>query len=89
MRERSIIAYVRFAVSGPCQYGTGLSSSPLYFSYFSCLVGPEAHCGNAVQAQRPDIPIIRERVRVVKGAECPLLGALVDAVPYRVDGSSL
>ncbi|GJT59401.1 hypothetical protein Tco_1002934 [Tanacetum coccineum] len=53
MRERSIITYVRFAVSGLCQYGTGLSSGPLYFSYFSCLVGPGVHCDNAVQARRP------------------------------------
>nr|GEY88618.1 hypothetical protein [Tanacetum cinerariifolium]GEZ53314.1 hypothetical protein [Tanacetum cinerariifolium] len=44
--------HVRLAFSGPCQHEIGLSSG---LSYFSCLVGPGAHCDNTVQTQRPGI----------------------------------
>nr|GEW12229.1 hypothetical protein [Tanacetum cinerariifolium] len=51
--------HVRLASSGSCLHGIQLSYGP---SYFSCLVGPGAHCDNTVQAQRPGKPIIRHQV---------------------------
>ncbi|GKA36457.1 hypothetical protein Tco_0722948, partial [Tanacetum coccineum] len=52
------VCLVRLASSEPYRHGTGLSSGP---SCFICLVGPDAHCDNTVQAQRPGKPIIRHQ----------------------------
>ncbi|GKB73068.1 hypothetical protein Tco_0934480 [Tanacetum coccineum] len=40
-----------------------------------CLVGPEAHCNDMVQAQRPDTPIIRSSLLTQTG--------MVDFIPGR------
>ncbi|GJU87453.1 hypothetical protein Tco_1294999 [Tanacetum coccineum] len=52
MRKRLELIHVRLAMSRLCQCDPGLSSGLVI-----CLVGPEAHCNNTAQAQRPGKPL--------------------------------